>query len=139
MSSNAVLFKPYKILKSALASTPIREGQFILCTDTGEIYVDKDSTTRVQMGKDSTTVKTFTLAANAWSKSGNIYTATIVDADVTANSLTDIAIDSTTYSIAENAEVKPYTTEVAGGIQLFASSAPTGAISGKYIINGGNA
>ena len=57
MSSNAILFKPYKILQSALASTPIREGQFILCTDTKEIYLDKSDTERIKLDNNIDDIK----------------------------------------------------------------------------------
>ena len=57
MSSNAILFKPYKILKSALASTPIREGQFILCIDAKEIYLDKSDTERIKLDNNIDDIK----------------------------------------------------------------------------------
>ena len=41
------LFKPYKITSDKLNSLTIREGQFIIVTDTEEIYVDKSATERM--------------------------------------------------------------------------------------------
>ena len=42
-------FKPYKVLSTQLASLPIVEGQFILTTDTNELYFDKDSSNRIKL------------------------------------------------------------------------------------------
>lgn len=44
------LFKPYKIEKSALDALAIKEGQLIFCTDTKEIYLDKNDTERILLG-----------------------------------------------------------------------------------------
>ena len=44
------LFKPYKITSSKLSSLPIKEGQFIIVTDTEEIYVDKSASERIKLG-----------------------------------------------------------------------------------------
>ena len=44
------LFKPYKITSDKLNSLAIREGQFIIVTDTEEIYVDKSATERIKLG-----------------------------------------------------------------------------------------
>lgn len=43
-------FKPCKGLKANLSSMPILEGQMLVCTDTGEIYYDVNSTTRILAG-----------------------------------------------------------------------------------------
>lgn len=45
------LFKPYKILSSQLSSLPIKEGQFIITTDTNKVYIDIDNSTREEYGK----------------------------------------------------------------------------------------
>ena len=42
--------KPFKGLKANLSSVPIQEGQMLICTDTGEIYFDINSTTRILSG-----------------------------------------------------------------------------------------
>lgn len=44
------LFKPYKITSNKLSSLPIKEGQFIIVTDTEEIYVDKSASERIKLG-----------------------------------------------------------------------------------------
>ena len=43
------LFKPYKILSSQLNSLPIIEGQFIVTTDDGSLYVDINNSTRLRV------------------------------------------------------------------------------------------
>ena len=43
------LFKPYKILSSQLNSLPITEGQFIITTDDGSLYVDISNSTRLKV------------------------------------------------------------------------------------------
>lgn len=47
------LFAPYKILSSKLNSLPIEEGQIIFTTDTKEIYIDIDNSTRTKLYTDS--------------------------------------------------------------------------------------
>ena len=48
-------FKPYKILESQLDSLPIREGQFILTTDTKKLYSDTAANTRILLSQDAVT------------------------------------------------------------------------------------
>lgn len=43
------LFKPYKILSNKLSSLPVKEGQLIITTDTGDIYVDLSNSERKQL------------------------------------------------------------------------------------------
>lgn len=43
------LFKPYKILSNKLSSLPVKEGQLIVTTDTGDIYVDLSNSERKQL------------------------------------------------------------------------------------------
>ena len=43
------IFKPYKILKSNLASLPIQEGQFICLMDSEEMYLDISDTVRMPL------------------------------------------------------------------------------------------
>ena len=43
------LFKPYKILSNKLSSLPVQEGQLIITTDTGDIYVDLSNSERKQL------------------------------------------------------------------------------------------
>ena len=43
------LFKPYKILSNKLSSLPVKEGQLIITTDTGDIYVDLSDSERKQL------------------------------------------------------------------------------------------
>ena len=43
------LFKPYKILSNKLSSLPVKEGQLIIITDTGDIYVDLSDSERKQL------------------------------------------------------------------------------------------
>ncbi len=42
-------FKPYKIQSSQLEDLPVVEGQFIATTDTQKLYLDKDSTDRIEL------------------------------------------------------------------------------------------
>ena len=44
------LFKPYKILSSALNSLPIDEGQVIVTTDDQSLYIDATSNQRIKIG-----------------------------------------------------------------------------------------
>ena len=129
------LFRPYKLTKTQINNLPLSEGQCIFSTDTNELFLDINNSSRIPVVKNM--VKTFSIAAAAWTQIDNLYTATITDADVTTTSLTDVAIDGTTYAIAEAAKIKPYTDEINGGIKLYAESAPTGIISGKYTISRG--
>lgn len=46
-------FEPYRILESQLTDLPIIEGQFIITSDTGKIYIDVDSKTRKEYGTDN--------------------------------------------------------------------------------------
>lgn len=46
----AVLFKPYKMTSTDMENLAISEGQFIICTDTGRMYLDINSTTRLPVG-----------------------------------------------------------------------------------------
>lgn len=48
-------FKPYKILESQLDSLPIKEGQFILTTDTKKLYSDTAANTRILISPDAIT------------------------------------------------------------------------------------
>lgn len=142
-----ILFRPFKILKSALNSLAISEGQFIITTDTREMYVDIDATHRVFLGKavddiesKLTTVGSFSLATSAWEQNATteLYEAVILDNNVAATDLTDIAFDADSYDAAADAGVKPYTTEITGGIKLFADSVPESTLTGKYTINKGS-
>ena len=47
----ADLFKPIRTIKNKLDSIPIVGGQYILCTDTLEIFVDINGSTRVPYTK----------------------------------------------------------------------------------------
>lgn len=44
------LFKPYRVTSSQLNSLAIKEGQFIITTDTKMIYADISSSQRIQLG-----------------------------------------------------------------------------------------
>ena len=46
------LFKPYKITSSQLNSLPIIEGQLIVTTDDGALYVDINSSTRKRVAEE---------------------------------------------------------------------------------------
>lgn len=78
--------------------------------------------------------KTFNIANTEWTLENDTYTATISDNSITVNSMVDLSVNSTTYSIAEDAGMKAYADEVAGGLKLYADSVPSGTISGKYCI-----
>lgn len=43
------IFKPYKVENNQLSSLPVTEGQFIVTTDTKKIYLDKDSSNRIEI------------------------------------------------------------------------------------------
>jgi len=43
------IFKPYKVEDNQLSSLPVTEGQFIVTTDTKKIYLDKDSSNRIEI------------------------------------------------------------------------------------------
>jgi hypothetical protein len=46
------LFKPYKGLSSQLESLPIREGQFIITTDTNALYIDISNSSRIRLDQE---------------------------------------------------------------------------------------
>lgn len=46
-------FKPFKILQSQLSSLPIKEGQFILTTDTNKLYSDVAENKRILVSPDA--------------------------------------------------------------------------------------
>ena len=48
------LFKPYKVLSSQLNSLPIIEGQLIITTDDGSLYLDINNSTRQKIADDET-------------------------------------------------------------------------------------
>ena len=50
------MFKPYKILSSQLSSLPIKEGQFIITTDTAEMYVDVSASSRIKISETQKTI-----------------------------------------------------------------------------------
>ena len=51
------LFKPYRVTNATqLDSVPIVEGQFLVVESTGEIYFDKNASTRINVAKDGYTV-----------------------------------------------------------------------------------
>ena len=47
-------FKPYKIESSQLENLSVSEGQFIVTTDTQKVYLDEDSTTRIELSPSPT-------------------------------------------------------------------------------------
>ena len=134
---STILFRPFKIAKNELNDLSISEGQFIITTDTQEMFLDISNNSRIVLGSS---VGSFSIAANDWSLNSTtgLYEATIVNSTITANDLTDIAVDAVTYDVAAAAGMKSYTTEISGGIKVFADSAPEGTISGKYTIMRGS-
>lgn len=81
-------FKPYKLLKADLGSLPMAEGQLIITTDTKEIYLDTNASTRIKLN-DQPDVVTYEL-----SKNGSIITLT------GSNGQSTMVTDSdTTYSV----------------------------------------
>lgn len=56
-------FKPYKLLKADLGSLPMAEGQLIITTDTKEIYLDTNASTRIKLN-DQPDVVTYELSKN---------------------------------------------------------------------------
>lgn len=79
-------FKPYKILESQLDSLPIKEGQFILTTDTKKLYSDTAANTRILISPDAIT-----------NLSVNGTTVTYTRLDGTTGTITT---KDTTYSVA---------------------------------------
>ena len=79
-------FKPYKILESQLDSLPIKEGQFILTTDTKKLYSDTAANTRILISPDTIT-----------NLSVNGTTITYTRLDGTTGTITT---KDTTYSVA---------------------------------------
>ena len=47
-------FKPYKIESSQLENLSVSEGQFIVTTDTQKVYLDEDSTNRIELSPSPT-------------------------------------------------------------------------------------
>ena len=43
------MFIPYKVENNQLNDLPVSEGQFIVTTDTKKIYLDKDSSNRIEI------------------------------------------------------------------------------------------
>jgi len=89
--------------------------------------------------RDNQAVKQFTINIEDWTQNAEteLYEAIIQDATVTTNDMANIAVDSTTYSVAEEAGIKAYTEEQEEAIKLFADNKPTGVITGKYTVNRG--
>lgn len=50
--SSTNIFKPYKVLSTELDQLPIKEGQMIITTDTHQIFIDINSTTRKLYGEN---------------------------------------------------------------------------------------
>lgn len=82
-------FKPYKLLKADLGSLPMAEGQLIITTDTKEIYLDTNASTRIKLN-DQPDVVTYEL-----SKNGS--TITLTGSNGQSTMVTD---SDTTYSVA---------------------------------------
>ena len=93
--------------------------------------------TKINTIKQETEARAFTIETNSWEQKGELYEAVIADERVKENDLADVAFDSSTYSIAEEAGVKSYVTEETGKIRLFADSVPSGILSGKYTLSKG--
>jgi hypothetical protein len=51
------VFKPYRVSSDRLNSLPIKDGQFIITSDTGKTYFD-NGTTRVEINKYNNATKT---------------------------------------------------------------------------------
>ena len=82
------LFKPYKIDSSKLSTLPVRDGQFIICSDSKKIYVDSGSE-RIDLTAAGITYEL--------SKSGN--TISLIGNDGSKTSVTD-SDTNTTYSLS---------------------------------------
>ena len=120
------LFKPYKILSSALNSLPINEGQIIVTTDDQSLYIDAASNQRIKIGTTDLASKQETLISGTNIKtinnesilgSGNITisdgTATNVQVngasivnDNVANIITNTAYDASSNKIATMLDVE---------------------------------
>lgn len=46
-----ISFKPFKVTSMELKNLPIQAGQFMIVTDSQEIYLDRDNVTRTKVGK----------------------------------------------------------------------------------------
>lgn len=98
---------------------------------------EQEVETKINTIKQETEARAFTIETNSWEQKGELYEAVIADERVKENDLADVAFDSSTYSIAEEAGVKSYVTEETGKIRLFADSVPSGILSGKYTLSKG--
>lgn len=58
-------FKPYKVLENQLNELPIKEGQFIVTSDTNQIYIDIDSATRKLYGENEFDTLFYTIESNS--------------------------------------------------------------------------
>lgn len=81
-------FKPYKLTKANLGSLPMAEGQLIITTDTKEIYLDTNASTRIKLN-DQPDVVTYEL-----NKNGS--TITLTGSNGQSTMVTD---SDTTYSV----------------------------------------
>lgn len=120
------LFKPYKILSSALNSLPINEGQIIVTTDDQSLYIDAANNQRIKIGTTDLASKQETLISGTNIKtinnesilgSGNIAisdgTATNVQVNGTsivndnvANIITNTAYNASSNKIATMLDVE---------------------------------
>lgn len=60
------VFKPCKGTRSNLDSLPIKEGQFITCTDTGDMFLDISDTKRISVGVNIPVNPQDTTNLNIW-------------------------------------------------------------------------
>lgn len=91
------------------------------------------------LGKEGKTIKTieFSIAPNDFTQSGDLYQCTITNANVTASSAVIVNISKETMSVAEEASMKGYVTTANGSFTIYAESAPSGSITGSYLVFGG--
>ena len=126
-----------KTLDKALTEVSTKLNDTIEQVNTSLEGTTQEVETKINTIKQETEARAFTIETNSWEQKGELYEAVIADERVKENDLADVAFDSSTYSIAEEAGVKSYVTEETGKIRLFADSVPSGILSGKYTLSKG--
>lgn len=126
-----------KTLDKALTEVSTKLNDTIEQVNTSLEGTTQEVETKINTIKQETEARAFTIETNSWEQKVELYEAVIADERVKENDLADVAFDSSTYSIAEEAGVKSYVTEETGKIRLFADSVPSGILSGKYTLSKG--
>ena len=129
--------------ESDLPST-LEVGCKYFIEDTGQVIVDMGDGAKKYGGISEYPTKTFTIAANSWTKDTSasasnygefVYYANITDSDITTDKV--VRVDVTFSSpVGEMAKLSFQCESFAGYVQLRANAALTEAVSGTYYIMG---